>query len=66
MKDNKHQKWKNGAADYVGSYLKVHNPLFSVGEMWRNKLMERVYWSIKINMLGMLLNVEHRQVHKNI
>ena len=36
----------NGAAVYVGSSLKVHNPLFSVRKLWPNKLMGRVYWSI--------------------
>ena len=37
----------NSAAVYVGSTLKVHNPLFSVGKLWRNKLMQRSYWSIQ-------------------
>ena len=32
----------NSAAGYVGSTVKVHNPLFSVG-----KLMQRFYWSIQ-------------------
>ena len=31
----------NSAAVYVGSTLKVHNPLFSVGKLLRNKLMQR-------------------------
>ena len=31
MKDDKHQS--NGAAVYVGSSLKVHNPLFSVSKL---------------------------------
>ena len=37
----------NSAAVYVGSTLKVHNPLFSVGKLLRNKLMQRFYWSIQ-------------------
>ena len=37
----------NNAAVYVGSTLKVHNPLFSVGKLLRNKLMQRFYWSIQ-------------------
>ena len=28
----------NGAAVYVGSFLKEHNPLFSVGKFWRKKI----------------------------
>ena len=36
----------NGAVVYVGSSLKVHNPLFSFGKLWQNKLMQRFYWSI--------------------
>ena len=32
---------------YVGSSLKVHNPLFSVGKFLWNKLMKRFYWSIQ-------------------
>ena len=35
----------NSAAVYVGSTVKVHNPLFSVGKLLRNKLMQRFYWS---------------------
>ena len=38
----------NSAAVYVGSTLKVHNPLFSVGKLLRNKLMQRFYWSIQL------------------
>ena len=37
----------NSAAVCVGSTLKVHNPLFSVGKLLRNKLMQRFYWSIQ-------------------
>ena len=37
----------NSAAVYVVSTLKVHNPLFSVGKLLRNKLMQRFYWSIQ-------------------
>ena len=37
----------NSAAVYVGSTLKVYNPLFSVGKLLRNKLMQRFYWSIQ-------------------
>ena len=37
----------NSAAVYVGSTVKVHNPLFSVGKLLRNKLMQRFYWSIQ-------------------
>ena len=37
----------NSAAVNVGSTLKVHNPLFSVGKLLRNKLMQRLYWSIQ-------------------
>ena len=44
MKDNKHQIIKTTVLQfYVGSSLKVHNPLFSVGKLWGNKLMGRVY-----------------------
>ena len=42
----------NSAGVYVGSTLKVHNPLFSVGNT--------------IKMIGILLNVVHFQVHRNI
>ena len=31
----------NSAGVYVGSTLKVHNPLFSVGKLLWNKLMQR-------------------------
>ena len=37
----------NSATVYVGSTVKVHNPLFSVGKLLRNKLMQRFYWSIQ-------------------
>ena len=37
----------NSAAVHVGRTLKVHNPLFSVGKLLRNKLMQRFYWSIQ-------------------
>ena len=37
----------NSATIYVGSTLKVHNPLFPVGKLLRNKLMQRSYWSIQ-------------------
>ena len=37
----------NSAAVYVGSTVKVHNPLFSVGKLLRNKLIQRFYWSIQ-------------------
>ena len=37
----------NSAAVYVGSTLKVHNPLFSVGTLLWNKLMQCFYWSIQ-------------------
>ena len=37
----------NSAAVYVGSTLKVYNPLFSVGKLLRNKLKQRFYWSIQ-------------------
>ena len=37
----------NSAAVYVGNTLKVHNPLFSVGKLLRNKLMQRFCWSIQ-------------------
>ena len=37
MKSGKHQFFyyykNNGAADYVGSFLKEHYPLFSVGKL---------------------------------
>ena len=46
MKRGKHDK-NNNAAVYVGSTLKVHNPLFSVGKLLRNKLMQCFYWSIQ-------------------
>ena len=42
---------------YVGSFLKVHNPLFSFG----NAMFLFVN---TIKMLGMLLNLVHLQVHK--
>ena len=42
---------------YVGSFLKVHNPLFSFG----NAMFSFVN---TIKMLGMLLNLVHLQVHK--
>ena len=37
----------NSATIYVASTLKVHNPLFPVGKLLRNKLMQRFYWSIQ-------------------
>ena len=37
----------NSAAVYVQSTVKVHNPLFSVDKLLRNKLMQRFYWSIQ-------------------
>ena len=37
----------NSAAVHVQSTVKVHNPLFSVGKLLRNKLMQRFYWSIQ-------------------
>ena len=37
----------NSAAVYVQSTVKVHSPLFSVGKLLRNKLMQRFYWSIQ-------------------
>ena len=41
-------KYKNHrAAVYVGSSLKVHNPLFSVDKLRRNKLMGRFYWLVR-------------------
>ena len=64
MKSGKHQffYYKNkGAAVYVGSFLKEHNPLFSVGKLRQNKLMQRFYWSKCWEC-----NVVHLQVHKNI
>ena len=42
---------------YVGSFLKVHNPLFSFG----NAMFLFVN---TIKMLGMLLNLVHLHVHK--
>ena len=67
MKGNKHQIYKkNCAVIYVGSSLKVHNPLFSVGKLWRNKLMGRFYWSIRSKWWECRLNFVHRQVHKDI
>ena len=27
--------------------MTVHNPLFSIGKLLRNKLMQRFYWSIE-------------------
>ena len=40
-------KYKNNSATvYVGSSLKVHNRLFSVGKLRPNKLMQRFYWSV--------------------
>ena len=36
----------NSAAVYVGRNVKVQDPLFSVGKLLRNKLMQRFYWSI--------------------
>ena len=49
MKDNKHQNNIKTTVRqfYVGSSLMVHNPLFSVGKLCGNKLMGRVYWSIR-------------------
>ena len=41
-------KYKNNSVTvYVGSSLKVHNPLFSVGKLRLNKLMQRFYWSVR-------------------
>ena len=40
----------------------VHNPLFSVSELNNGTFL----LVNKIKMLGMLLNVVHRQVQKNI
>ena len=41
-------KYKNHSARvYVGSSLKVHNPLFSVCKLRRSKLMRRFYWSVR-------------------
>ena len=45
----------NSAAAYVQSTVKVHNPLFSVGKLVNT-----------IKMIGILLNVVHFHVHKNI
>ena len=40
-------KYKNNSATvYVGSSLKVHNRLFSVGKLRPNKLMQRFDWSV--------------------
>ena len=46
--------------------LKVHNPLFSVGQLWRNKLMGPFHWSIRSKLWECRLNFVHRQVHKDI
>ena len=47
MKSGNINDKNNGAAVYVGSTVKVHNPLFSVGKLLQNKLMQRFYWSIQ-------------------
>ena len=56
----------NSAAVYVGSTLKVHNPLFSVGKLLRNKFNAMFLLVHTIKMIGILLNLVHFQVHKNI
>ena len=43
-KNIKHKN--NSATVYVGSSLKVHNPLFPVGKLRPNKLMKRFYCSV--------------------
>ena len=47
MKSDKLNDKDNSAAIYVGSTLKVHNPLFPVNKLLRNILMQRFYWSIQ-------------------
>ena len=44
MKGKKHQKKNNRVLQFM---LEVHNPLFSVGILRRNKLMGRFYWSVR-------------------
>ena len=44
MKGNKHKKKNNRVLQFM---LEVHNPLFSVGKLRRNKLMGRFYWSVR-------------------
>ena len=39
----------SNAVVYVGSSLKVHNPLFSFGKLRRSKLMGLFYWSVDQN-----------------
>ena len=56
MKDNQHL--------YVGSSLMVHNPLFS--QIVTEYINGTFLLVNKIKMLGILLNIIHRQVHKNI
>ena len=70
MKGGKHQKKKkeklNGTTVYVGSSQTVYNPLLFVHKLRWNKVTRRFLFLSKIKMLGMLLNVVHRQIHKNI
>ena len=56
----------NGAVVYVGSSLKLHNPLFSFGKLRQNKLMQTFLLVNTIKTMGMLLNVVHFQGYKNI
>ena len=35
------------AAVYVGSFWRVHNPLFSFGKLRQNEVMQRFQWSIR-------------------
>ena len=61
----KNIKYKNHSpAVYVRSSLKVHNPLFSVLANCDGMNYNWSVWVSKIKMIGMLLNVVHRQVHK--
>ena len=52
MKSGKHQFFyyykNNGAADYVGSFLKEHYPLFSVSKLWRNKEINATFLLVKM------------------
>ena len=55
----------NGAVVYVESSLTVHNALFFVHKLWLKKKKAMFQLVSKFKMIKMLLNVVHRQVHKN-
>ena len=55
----------NGAVVYVGSSLTVHNALFFVHKLWLKKKKAMFQLVSKFKMIKMLLQVVHRQVHKN-